>query len=213
MFSARSPSRLSVPSLCLPFRFSFRSAFSCLPVLRVGWRGVGRCRRGAGRRVGSVSSVGCLLGRCGSVLSWSWSVCLFHCISFRGGFRCWDVCFRASSAAYLVFVLVPFCAFPSVLVRPRLVAACRLVVRFPSRLSRRCGCAAAWRLLARLCPLWLAVRAMSSVSSRSRLSLVRYGERGGWMSGVSCLLEVGVDVDVICGVSVSVPVAVRSAVG
>ena len=33
------------------------------------------------------------------------------------------------------------------------------------------------------------------------------------MSGVSCLLEVGVDVDVICGVSVSVPVAVRSAVG
>lgn len=140
-------------------------------------------------RSGSSGAVVCLVGAA-LVFSWSWSVYLFHCISFRGDFRCRDGGFRASSAACLVFVFVPSCAFPSVLVRPHLAAG-RLSARSSSRLSRRCGGAAARRrLLACLRSSGLAGLAVSPISSRSRLSPVRYGERGGGDVGrlSSCLL-------------------------
>lgn len=133
MIYNRSPSRVlgpfpvpffrSVPLLTVPFLVPFR--LSCLPVLRVGWLGVGRDGRGAGR--GSGRLLAWAARACSLV---SWSVYLFHCISFRCGFRCPDGCFRALTAACFVFVLVPFCAFPSVLVHPRLAAAVRLAGPF-----------------------------------------------------------------------------------
>lgn len=125
----------------------------------------------------------------------SWSVYLFHCISFRCGFRCPDECFRALTAACFVFVLVPFCAFPSALVCHRLACAFRcggeaggpFPVPFVSSVWR-CG---GGRLVA--CPwsLWLAVRAMSYLSRpvpASRPFATGSGE--AVMSGVSpCLLR------------------------
>lgn len=189
MFSARLPSRPVVSSFCLlavpsfvPFRLS-SPRFSCRVAGRVsvrafGWSGV----------------VGRLLAWSVRVcLSWSWSVCLsvclFHCISFRCGFRCREGGFRAFTAACLVFVFVPSCAFPSALVHlvPCLLLLARLVaaVRFSSRSSRRGGGAAVGDCLLACIPLRLA---MSSVSSRSCLSSVRYGERGGDDIGCFALL-------------------------
>lgn len=189
MFSARSPSRLSVPSLCLPFRFSFRSAFSCLPVLRVGWRGVGRCRRGAGRGVGS--SGGWLLGRCGSrfLVSRGRSVCSI--VSVSGAVS--DVG-RAVSGRSRLLASCSFSSHP-VRFRPFLFISPRASSRLPVSLWR-VGCRPVSRTA---CLVGRAVRRRSvaclpvtvvaggagdavylvPISSRYRFSLVRYGERGG----------------------------------
>lgn len=80
--------------------------------------------RGA-RRAWSWSGVGSVAWAARACSLVSWSVYLFHCISFRCGFRCPDECFRALTAACFVFVLVPFCAFPSALVCHRLACAFR----------------------------------------------------------------------------------------
>lgn len=152
MISNRSPSRVlgpfpvpsfrSVPLLAVPFLVPFRLFVSPRSSCRVAGRGAVQAWSWSGGRV------------VGRLVAWSvrvsfsrvsWSVCLFHCISFRGGFRCWEGSFRAFSAACLVFVFVPSCAFPSVLVHlaPCLVSLTRLVVagwmsaRFSYRLSCR----------------------------------------------------------------------------
>lgn len=95
-------------------------------------------------------------------------------------------------------VFVQSCAFPFTLVRSlpawRLVAAVRLATRSPVPCvssGRRCGGG-------RLSACLYSVAACDVVHLvPSRFSSVRYGERGGWVSGVSsCLLGVGVGVDV-----------------
>lgn len=102
--------------------------------------------------------------------------------------------FQGVSAACLVFVLVPFCAFPSALVRPHLAAG-RMSARFSSRVSRRCGCAAAVGCLLAHARGGCGVGDVVSISSRSAYRLFATGSGEAVMSGVpSCLLGGGDDV-------------------
>lgn len=138
---------------------------------------------------------------------------LFHCISFRGGFRYLGFGFRASSDACLVFVLVLSCAFLSALVH--LVPLSRLVERCGcrpvplSRVSRRGGGAAAGG-----CLLVRSIAAMGRAMLPHFVpflflacSLRGAGRRGVGSSVSSCLLGVGASVDVRC--PVPAPIAVR----
>lgn len=174
---------------------------------------MGRCGRGAARGVGSGvvgRSVVCLVGA-GLFSRVSWSVYLFHCISFRCDFRCCEGGFRASHTDCLVFVLVLSCAFS--------VRSCSLL----SRCSSRCGGEAGGPFLvpcvssmgrcggvAVACsPVLVGLRGGRCRLSRpvpaSRLFGTRSGETR--VSGVpSCLLGVGAGVNVRCPAA---PTAVR----
>ena len=70
---------------------------------------MGRCGRWASRWAGRVSGDGCLLGvvLVGSVLSVSWSVYPFHCISFRGQFSISGraISVRSRLLAWLTFLI------------------------------------------------------------------------------------------------------------
>ena len=86
VLSARLPSRLSPscrPVSLLACRSAPRSVFSCLPVSRVDETGrwAGRAWSRSVSRVGGRGAVGVRV--CSLV---SWSVYLFHCISFRERF-------------------------------------------------------------------------------------------------------------------------------
>lgn len=188
------PSRLIRPVPLIVCRSVSSFRLSCLPVLRVGWRGVGRDGRGLVGKSGS--SGGWLLGRCGSVLSWSWSVCLFHCISFRCGFRYRDGCFRASR-------LLVLCSFSSHFVRFRpllcVLISLRVGFRPVSRPVWLVGASVRRRSVDCLpVPRWgCGVGDVVSISSRSAYRLFDTASVEAVMSGVpSCLLG-GVD-DVMC---------------
>lgn len=167
---------------------------------------VGKPGRGSSGR-----SVACL-GRCGSVLLRSWSVYLFHCISFRGGFRYLENRFRASSAACFVLVFVQPRAFLSALVH--LVPLTRLVGRCGcrpvSRSVRLVGEAMRRRAVACLPVLvgsWGCCAGDAVHLVPSRFSPVRYGGgEAGRLVSPSCLVGVGGGVDVRR--SVPIPVAV-----
>lgn len=161
MFSARFPSRLARPVSLLACRSasSFRSVFRVSPFFVSGggaWGGAG-----VGWSVSLVGGrIGCLLGRCGAVLSRRGRyVYLFHCISFRGGFRCLDGCFRALMAACLAFDYVRLRAFPSALVHlvPFSLLACSLrgagrLWRRASRLACLVAGTASMCVVSRVCP-------------------------------------------------------------
>ena len=128
MFSARYPPRLAVPSPCLfavPFLVPFRLFVSPRSSCRVAGRGARRARSWLRGRVGVAGrAVGCLVGA-GLFSRVSWSIYLFHCISFRGGFRCRDGGFRASLTACLVLACVRF--RPLLFISLRLLVSLRLV--------------------------------------------------------------------------------------
>ena len=142
-----------------------------------------------------------MLGRCGSVLSWSWSVYLFHCISFRerfpmsgGRFQGAHGCLLGVRYRPISCVSVRSCSSRSVpLPACRLVVASWLSARFSSRLSRRGGGAAAGGCLL--------VRFIATMG-RAMLphfvpflflacSLRGAGRLGVWSSVSSCLLGDG----------------------